>query len=210
MLFALLPRIVVLTLRHLLARVAPALLLAAVSASPVVAQQSSTRFSKSEKPFTTISRMFLGKPIRDSLVELARSQVGAKYRYGAAQPGKAFDCSGLVQWVMANFDVVMPRTSREQAKLGLEVPKDPAKLLPGDLLYFGQGRVVDHIGIYVGDGRYVHAARTGKGVVEANLPTGRWATNWWKGARRLFTHEEEVQQVPEALRSPLLLPAFTS
>lgn len=198
------------TLRHLFARVAPVLLLAAVSASPVVAQQSSTRFSKSEKPFTTISRMFLGKPIRDSLVELARSQVGAKYRYGAVQPGKAFDCSGLVQWVMANFDVVMPRTSREQAKLGLEVPKDPAKLLPGDLLYFGQGRAVDHIGIYVGDGKYVHAARTGKGVVEAKLPTGRWATNWWKGARRLFTHEEEVQQVPEALRSPLLLPAFTS
>jgi cell wall-associated NlpC family hydrolase len=152
-------------------------------------------FSRSEKPFSTISRMFLRDNVRDSLVELARSQVGTRYLLGAATPGTAFDCSGLVQWVMANFDMVMPRTSREQARLGIEIAKDPALLLPGDLLYFGRGRAVDHIGIYVGNGRYVHAARPGKGVVEAQLPTGSWARNWWKGARRLFTHEEEIATV---------------
>lgn len=180
-----------------------------VLSAPLAAQQS-TRFSRTEKPFATISRMFLRQDVRDSLVELARSQVGAKYRYGAVQPGKAFDCSGLVQWVMANFDVVLPRTSREQATLGLEIPKDPSKLLPGDLLYFSSGRVVDHIGIYVGDGKYVHAARTGKGVVEAKLPTGRWATNWWKGVRRIFAHEEEVAELPAAVRTPVFLPVFSS
>lgn len=196
--------------RRPLAAAAVALVVALGSATPVMAQGSASKFSRTEKPFATISRMFLKNDVRDSLVELTRQQVGLKYRYGAMQPGKAFDCSGLVQWVMANFDVVMPRTSREQAKVGMEVPKDPEKLLPGDLLYFGNGRVVDHIGIYVGDGKYVHAARTGKGVVEAKLPTGRWATKWWKGVRRLFTHQEEVEQLPEILRTPLLLPEFTS
>ncbi len=180
------------------------------AATPAAAQAPTSRFTRSEKPFATISRMFIKNDLRDSLVDLTRQQVGLKYRYGAMQPGTAFDCSGLVQWVMANFDVVVPRTSREQAKLGMEVPKDPSKLLPGDLLYFGKGRVVDHIGIYVGDGKYVHAARTGKGVVEAQLPSGRWATSWWKGVRRLFTHQEEVEQLPAILRTPLLLPEFTS
>lgn len=172
-----------------------------LTSAPVVSAQQ-PGFTRNEQPFATISRMLLRNNTRDSLVDLARAQVGTRYRLGAATPGTAFDCSGLVQWVMANFDVVMPRTSREQARLGIEIPKDPSQLLPGDLLYFGRGSVVDHIGIYVGDGRYVHAARPGKGVVEARLPTGAWARNWWKGARRLFTHGEEIGAT---LRAPIVL-----
>lgn len=176
--------------------------------APVTAQ--APEFSRKEKPFATISRLFLRETVRDSLVELTRSQVGLQYRWGAKQPGKAFDCSGLVQWVMANFDVEVPRTSREQAKFGMEIPKDPSRLLPGDLLFFGKGRGVDHVGIYIGDGKYVHAARRSKGIIEAKLPTGGAARNWWKSVRRVFTHEEEVEQLPEVLRSPLLLPTFVS
>ncbi|MEO5798135.1 MAG: C40 family peptidase [Gemmatimonadales bacterium] len=160
-----------------------AFLVASVAGS--LSAQSST-FSKSEKPFATISRMFSKAPDQDSLVQLAREQVGLRYKMGAKTPGKAFDCSGLVQWVMARFNLDVPRTSREQSKIGLEIPKDPTQLLPGDLLYFGKGKKVDHIGIYVGDGRYVHAANRRKGVIESSLPTGRWATNWWKGVRRIF------------------------
>ncbi len=190
---------------------AGAIVLIALLAGQVsTASAQASGFSRKDKPFAAISRMFLREQVRDSLVELTRSQVGLKYRWGAKQPGKAFDCSGLVQWVMANFNVELPRTSREQAKLGLEIPKDPAKLLPGDLLYFGKGRVVDHIGIYVGDGKYIHAARTSKGVIEAELPTGRAARTWWKGVRRVFAHEEEVEQLPEVMRSPLMLPTFVS
>lgn len=166
-----------------------ATILVAGRSGDLVAQAS---FSKGEKPFSTISRMLIKAPARDSLVQLTRQQVGLRYLFGAKAPGKAFDCSGLVQWVMARFDVEVPRTSREQAKIGFAVAKDTAKLLPGDLLYFGKGRAVDHVGIYVGNGRYVHAANRRKGVVEAPLPTGRWATNWWKGARRLFAHEGDL------------------
>ena len=146
-------------------------------------------FSETEKPFTTISRMLLKAPARDSLVELARSTVGLKYKWGAEAPGKAFDCSGLVQWLMSRFDLDLPRTSREQVKAGIEIAKDPAEMLPGDLLFFGRGTRISHVGVYVGDGKYVQAASRRKGVVESKLPTGRLADTWWKSVRRLFVHD---------------------
>ena len=161
-------------------------------------------FSQGEKPFATISRMFLKAPEQDSLVQLAREQVGLRYKYGAQAPGKAFDCSGLVQWVLAKFDLDVPRTSREQSKLGLEVPKDPTQLRPGDLLFFGKGKKVDHVGIYVGEGKFVHAANRRKGVIESSLPTGRWATNWWKGVRRIFDHDPNVDSLPPATVDSML------
>lgn len=157
-----------------------------VVALPASGSAQGTAFTRDEKPFTTISRMFAKPAPRDSVVALVKSQVGTRYRLGAKAPGKAFDCSGLVQWVMAAFNLDVPRTSREQAKEGFEIPKDPSQLLPGDLLYFGKGKKVDHVGIYVGEGKYIHAANRRKGVIEAALPTGKLATTWWKGARRLL------------------------
>jgi cell wall-associated NlpC family hydrolase len=170
--------------------------LVTLPASPLVAQ---SLFSRSEKPFASISRLFLRSAQRDSLVQLATSQVGTRYRWGASTPGTAFDCSGLVQWVMASFNLEVPRTSRAQARLGLEVPKDPSKMLPGDLLYFAGGRSVDHIGIYIGDGKFVHAANRRKGVVVSALPTGRSRDTWWRGVRRVFTHPEEIATLPQVL-----------
>ena len=135
-----------------------------------------------EKPFAALSRALLGG--RDSIVELTRQQVGLKYKLGAVKPGLAFDCSGLVKWVMAAFDLHLPRTAAEQAKLGIAIPKDTAQLLPGDLLFFGKGTRVTHVGIYVGEGKYVHAANRRKGVIESivSSPDSRW----WKGARRVL------------------------
>lgn len=166
-----------------------------VVAVPASSSAQGTAFSRSEKPFTTISRMFTKPAPTDSVVALVKSQVGTRYRYGAQAPGKAFDCSGLVQWVMAAFNLDVPRTSREQAKEGFEIPKDPTQLLPGDLLYFGKGKKVDHVGIYVGDGKYIHAANRRKGVIEAALPTGKLAATWWKGARRLLGGNEEAPPI---------------
>jgi cell wall-associated NlpC family hydrolase len=138
--------------------------------------------SKAEKPFAALSRALLGG--RDSLVSLARQQVGLKYRLGAVSPGLAFDCSGLVKWVMQAFDIQLPRTAAQQARLGIDVPKDPAQMLPGDLMFFGRGKRVTHIGIYVGEGKYVHAANRRKGVVESEL--ARALPRWWKGVRRVL------------------------
>ena len=141
---------------------------------------------KPEKPFAAISRALLGG--RDSLVELTRQQVGLKYRLGAVKPGLAFDCSGLVKWVMAAFDLHLPRTAAEQAKLGIAIPRDTAHLLPGDLLFFGRGKRVTHVGIYVGEGKYVHAANRRKGVVESIVSSPD--SKWWKEARRVIVARE--------------------
>jgi cell wall-associated NlpC family hydrolase len=150
---------------------------------------------KSEKPFAALSRVILGG--RDSLVRAARSQVGARYRLGAMQPGLAFDCSGLVKWVAGLFKADLPRTAAQQAMLGVEVAKDTAQLLPGDFLYFGSRRHITHIGIYVGDGKYVHAARPGKGVIESDL--ARTRATFWQGARRLFIDADSLVPVIPSL-----------
>lgn len=146
---------------------------------------------KSEKPFAALSRVILGG--RDSLVRAARSQVGARYRLGAMQPGLAFDCSGLVKWVAGLFKADLPRTAAQQALLGVEVPKDTAQLLPGDFLYFGSRRNITHIGIYIGEGKYIHAARPGKGVIESDL--ARTKATFWQGARRLFIDADSLVTV---------------
>jgi cell wall-associated NlpC family hydrolase len=165
----------------LLAATAALLLLLPLPGSPAHAQDSGGT-PVPEKPFAALSRALLGG--RDSLVRLARQQVGLKYRLGAVNPGLAFDCSGLVKWIMAAFDLKLPRTAAEQARLGTAVPKDTAQLLPGDLLLFGRGKRVTHIGIYLGEGKYVHAANRRKGVIESEISTPD--SRWWKGARRVI------------------------
>lgn len=164
-------------------------LLAAAAAAPAArAQEASAPRSlfpipaTPDKPFSALSRTILAG--RDSLVQLTRGQVGLRYRLGAVRPGKAFDCSGLVKWVMSMFDLHLPRTAAQQAKIGIEVPKDTTQLLPGDLLFFGRGQRVTHIGIYVGEGKYVHAANRRKGVIESDI--SRVTPRWWKGARRVI------------------------
>jgi len=144
--------------------------------------------SQSEKPFAALSRTILAG--RDSLVRLTKQQVGLRYRLGAVRPGLAFDCSGLVKWVMSMFDLHLPRTAAEQARVGIEIPKDTAQLIPGDLLFFGRGKRVTHIGIYVGEGKYVHAANHRVGVIESDIL--RATPRWWKGARRVMVTPDSL------------------
>lgn len=167
---------------------------AAVTAHRVEAQGAST----SPKPFEALSRTILAG--RDSLINLTKNQVGLRYRYGAKQPGRAFDCSALVQWIAGLFGKDLPRTAAEQAKTGVEVPRDTAHLLPGDLLVFGKGRRVTHIGIYVGEGKYVHAANRRKGVIESELDRAR--PTYWKGARRIWVEPDSAFTPPPALALP--------
>ena len=98
---------------------------------------------------------------------------------GLAAQEKPFAASGLVKWVMAAFDLHLPRTAAEQARQGIEVPRDTAQLLPGDLLFFGKGLRVTHVGIYVGEGKYIHAANRRKGVIESDVSP--LTPRWWKG-----------------------------
>ena len=90
---------------------------------------------------------------RTAALEHAMSKIGAPYRYGAAGPN-AFDCSGLVSWAFKKAGVSLPRTSRAMSKVGTPVSRD--QLRPGDLVFFY--KPVSHVGIYIGNGKIVHAS----------------------------------------------------
>jgi cell wall-associated NlpC family hydrolase len=115
----------------------------------------------------------------------ALSLVGTPYRYGGNTPEGGFDCSGLVGYVFHDMlDLRLPRTTRELA--ALQGPRiDPAQLAGGDLVFFGDTGGVSHVGIYVGEGRFVHAPSTG-GTVRLDALDGSWWRGHYRGARRLL------------------------
>ena len=125
--------------------------------------------------------------LRDSIVALARAQVGRRYVFGGTTPEKGFDCSGLIRYITAALGKDVPRTAAQQSKVGLAVARDTSRLRPGDLLTFGNGKKVDHIGIYVGDGKFVHASTKAGRVVESRLDRPHYkGVKPWQGVRRLF------------------------
>jgi cell wall-associated NlpC family hydrolase len=108
--------------------------------------------------------------LRDSVVAIARAQLGKKYRIGGTTPDRGFDCSGLVKYVLSALNVQVPRTSREQSRIGSAIPRDTLELRPGDLLMFGKPKAgVSHVGIYIGNGRYIHASSVAGRVIESPL-----------------------------------------
>ncbi|HEU6453485.1 MAG TPA: C40 family peptidase [Gemmatimonadaceae bacterium] len=137
------------------------------------------------RPFESFNES--ARSLRDSIVALARAQVGKRYVYGGESPSRGFDCSGLVQYVAAALHIRLPRTARQQAHVGDAIPADTSRLLPGDLLTFGNGKTITHIGIYVGDGRMVHAStRAGKVIETKLLRSPARGIKPWRGARRLL------------------------
>ena len=111
--------------------------------------------------------------------------VGTPYRYGGNTPEGGFDCSGLVNYVYRDMlDLRLPRTSRALAEYqGPRVATD--RLAPADLVFFGADGTVTHVGIYVGEGRFVHAPSTGGTVRLDRLDGPYWRTHY-SGARRIL------------------------
>jgi cell wall-associated NlpC family hydrolase len=101
-------------------------------------------------------------------VRAALSQLGVPYRFAAASPGVAFDCSGLTMWAWAQAGVSLPHFAAAQYAMLPHVPLD--QLRPGDLVFFY--RDVSHVGIYLGNGQFIHAPHTGD-VVKISPLSGR-------------------------------------
>lgn len=120
-----------------------------------------------------------------SIVEYANAFLGTPYLAGG-NTAKGFDCSGFVQYVMSNFGITMPRTSTDQYSTGTKVSK--SELLPGDLVFFKYSKnssKLDHVGIYVGEGKFIHSPVPGQTVKYSPLLTGYFANNYY-GATRIF------------------------
>ena len=111
---------------------------------------------------------------RNKVVKLAKKQVGKRYVYGATGP-YSFDCSGLTQYVFKKaIKKSITRTTYTQVKKGKTVKVSKAKLKKGDLLFWGSKSSPYHVGIYVGGGKYVHAATPSQGVRKQRLSSYFW------------------------------------
>jgi len=178
------------TTRQPVLRAVAGCLLAALLVQPAGAQ-AVVLAGDAPKPFTEWSTSVHN--FRDSLVSIAKAQVGTRYRSGGQSPDRGFDCSGLVRYVLAGLHFDLPRTAAQQAASGLAVARERGRLRPGDLLTFGSGkRGVSHIGIYVGNGRYVHASSVAGRVIESDIerPRSPLVRNW-RGARRVVATEAD-------------------
>jgi murein DD-endopeptidase len=102
------------------------------------------------------------------VVSIAQGLIGTPYRFGGESPKKGFDCSGLVYYSFDQLGVRVPRTAADQRSAAERIKRDD--LVPGDLVFFRNGRGrIDHVGIYAGEGRFIHAPNAGKVVSYAYL-----------------------------------------
>ena len=145
-------------------------------------------------PFTLITRS--AGSLLDGLVARARGQLGTRYVYGGADPDNALDCSSFARYVMEALGARLPRTANQQAQVGTAVPRDLTALRPGDLLTFGSGRHTSHVGIYLGEGRFIHASVKSGQVIETTIERNRSLFRRWQGARRLLAGAADSVSAP--------------
>ena len=109
----------------------------------------------------------------DAAAALAAKMVGKPYKYGGSSPSSGFDCSGLVQYSFRHAGVTLPHNTLQQRSASRLVKV--SELRRGDLLFFDQeGKKNSHVGIYLGDGRFVHAPSSGKSVRSDALSNPYW------------------------------------
>ena len=113
--------------------------------------------------------------------------MGTPYRRGGTSPSSGFDAAGFVRFVFARLGVMLPRASRDQARVGERVPPDWHVIAPGDLVMFQDDGGINHVAIYVGGSRIIHSSETGGGVRYDDLTSerGRWFLDHMVAARRV-------------------------
>lgn len=125
-----------------------------------------------------------GEEAAGDLLLQAMSLIGVAYRFGGNSPETGLDCSGFIQYVFKkSLRVTLPRTAAGMAQVGREIERDELKA--GDLVFFNtRGFRYSHVGIYLGNNKFIHAPRTGKNIEVANMSQSYW-TGRYNGARRV-------------------------
>lgn len=124
-----------------------------------------------------------------NVVQTALDVMGMPYRWGD-DGENGFDCSGLIRYAFGKHGITMPRRSVDQAKEGTAVEKSVGELRAGDVLTFRtRGKNVSHVGLYLGDGRFIHSASKGVqiSVLSPDDVAGKWWYTRWVGVRRIVT-----------------------
>jgi len=111
------------------------------------------------------------------LIMNAMSLIGLSYRFGGNSPTQGLDCSGFMQYIFKrSMGITLPRTSAEMAAVGQQV--DRANLKPGDMVFFGSGGRVSHVGMYIGNDRFIHAPRTGRDIEITSMNGNYWKSRY--------------------------------
>lgn len=150
-----------------------------VVASPVAADEAA--------PAITVAKPSLLDRTRTTVSDLllkGLELVGVNYRWGGTDPDAGLDCSGFVKVVFQDaLGLDLPRTAKEMSAVGEKIER--TQLQPGDLVFFNtMRRAFSHVGIYLGDSKFVHAPRTGGEVRVEDLRSSYW-TRRFDGARRI-------------------------
>ncbi len=138
-----------------------------------------------ERVETQVQQVRAGVGARASdLVQNAMGFLGVPYRFGGNSADTGFDCSGLVRKVFElSVGKLLPRRADEQAAVTQTI--DRSELKPGDLVFFNtMKRAFSHVGIYIGDGKFIHAPRSGSSVRVEDMRLAYWQTRF-NGARRV-------------------------
>lgn len=136
-------------------------------------------------PYITKAEIVASTPnkIGTNVASDAHKYLGYRYVYGTAGPS-TFDCSGFTSYLYKQYGVSLPRSSNSQGTFGTYV--DKSNLIPGDILCFSnrKDRKINHVGVYVGDGKFIHASTSTRGVVMDSL-SENYYTNHYVTARRV-------------------------
>ncbi|MBB2493935.1 C40 family peptidase [Aquipseudomonas ullengensis] len=147
--------------------------LPAGSTGHTAAVQGHSRNSSNPEPAAQVTEANQG------VLDRALTALGVRYRWGGSTPERGFDCSGLVRYVFGPVaEVDLPRTSNAMSRAdGQKVARD--ELEPGDLLFFNiRSRKVNHVAIYLGNDRFIHAPRRGKAVRIDTLKKSYWRQHY--------------------------------
>jgi len=118
-------------------------------------------------------------PIRNKMVQIAKSTIGVPYRWGGNNPREGFDCSGLMRYVHKRATgITIPRTAAQQRDRSKTISY--GQLQPGDMLFFKTGKRSNHVGIYVGNRQFVHAPSGGKRVKITSMDSAYWHSRFVK------------------------------
>lgn len=194
-------------MRALLVRAA----LLAATTLPCSAIAADDTAAKADTPLLRAERTLrdFGGKARDAASDItsyALSLIGVNYKFGGNTPEQGLDCSGLIRYVFQQATgIALPRTAREQARVGETVAID--KLQPGDLVFFNTRRFqFSHVGLYLGDNRFIHAPSRGGAVEVVSLEQKYWQKAF-NGARRIVGGLPDLSLVvPSAEAAPPAAP----
>ncbi len=181
--------------------------MAAPTAEPT-ADKTAPAMARAEKTLRDIGGK--AKDTASEITSYALSLIGVDYKFGGNTPDQGLDCSGLIRYVFQQATgLSLPRTAREQARVGQSVSID--KLQPGDLVFFNTRRFqFSHVGLYVGDNRFIHAPSRGGSVEVVNLDQRYWQKAF-NGARRVVSGLPDLSAIIPAAEAatPMTAPPAT-